>query len=195
VLLVLELETELLVLILVACEVTLGGDGFLGSSSLVVLMTGAGAVVGAVTVELSSLIMATVGGEALSRSRSSETCALREVSADTLSSSRPSLVSVATDSELDMSTAGVSVSVSGSVAGSVAGSVFTAVKVNDSCFASTTAASLGEVKFVEMVEDASSSTNMLDSSFDTSSIFIVLLLEYTEREREIEKERCCCSVD
>jgi hypothetical protein len=190
VLLVLELETELLVLILVACEVTLGGDGFLGSSSLVVLMTGAGAgaVVGAVTVELSSLIMATVGGEALSRSRSSETCALREVSADTLSSSRPSLVSVATDSELDMSTAGVSVSVSGSVAGSVAGSVFTAVKVNDSCFASTTAASLGEVKFVEMVEDASSSTNMLDSSFDTSSIFIVLLLEYTEREREREGE-------
>jgi hypothetical protein len=188
--LVLELETELLVLILVACEVTLGGDGFLGSSSLVVLMTGAGAgaVVGAVTVELSSLIMATVGGEALSRSRSSETCALREVSADTLSSSRPSLVSVATDSELDMSTAGVSVSVSGSVAGSVAGSVFTAVKVNDSCFASTTAASLGEVKFVEMVEDASSSTNMLDSSFDTSSIFIVLLLEYTEREREREGE-------
>jgi hypothetical protein len=190
VLLVLELETELLVLILVACEVTLGGDGFLGSSSLVVLMTGAGAgaVVGAVTVELSSLIMATVGGEALSRSRSSETCALREVSADTLSSSRPSLVSVATDSELDMSTAGVSVSVSGSVAGSVAGSVFTAVKVNDSCFASTTAASLGEVKFVEMVEDASSSTNMLDSSFDTSSIFIVLLLEYTERERDREGE-------
>jgi hypothetical protein len=186
--LVLELETELLVLILVACEVTLGGDGFLGSSSLVVLMTGAGAgagaVVGAVTVELSSLIMATVGGEALSRSRSSETCALREVSADTLSSSRPSLVSVATDSELDMSTAGVSVSVSCSVAGSV----FTAVKVNDSCFASTTAASLGEVKFVEMVEDASSSTNMLDSSFDTSSIFIVLLLEYTEREREREGE-------